>query len=145
RYSYTAGLLTLLSTQAQLDYWDYQARATYDLTRDEQVGLFAFGSYDYLGQKTADSTVTLFGTEFHRLDLRYDRRLGDDGSARLAVTGGIDLSRLPQDRFLRDRLGGVRSEIEYHLSPGALLRAGTDVQVDSYDVELNAADLGPQS
>jgi len=145
RYSYTAALLSLLQSQAQLDYWDYQARATYDLTRDEQIGVFAFGSYDFLGQKTADSTITLFGTEFHRVDLRYDRHLDEDGSVRLAVTGGFDRSRLPQDRFLRDRLGGVRSEIAYRLSPGALLRAGTDVQFDSYDIELNASDLSPQA
>jgi hypothetical protein len=146
RYSYTAALLSQLSPNVELDYWDYQARATYDLSRDEQIGVFAFGSYDFLGQQTpGDATLTLFGTEFHRVDLRYDRRLEGGGSMRVGLTGGIDLTRLPQDRFLRDRLGGLRSEINYPISDRALLRAGTDVQVDSYDVELNASDLGPQS
>jgi hypothetical protein len=146
RYSYTAALLSKLSPDIELDYWDYQARATCDLSRDEQVGVFAFGSYDYLGQQTpGGSTLTLFGAEFHRVDLRYDRQLEGGGSVRLGLTGGIDRSRLPQDRFLRDRLAGLRSEITYPLAERALLRAGTDVQLDSYDVELNATDLGPQS
>jgi hypothetical protein len=146
RYSYTAALLSQLSPNVELDYWDYQARVTYDLSRDEQIGAFAFGSYDYLGQQTpGDATLTLFGAEFYRVDLRYDRRLEGGGSVRLGLMGGIDRSRLPQDRFLRDRLGGLRSEITYPLGEKVLLRGGTDVELDSYDVELNAADLGPQS
>ncbi len=137
RYSYTAALLSLLAAGVQLDYWDYQARATYDLTSDDRIGVFAFGSYDYLGQLTSDQTVTLFGTEFHRVDLRYDHRLSENGNVRLAVTAGLDRTRLPADRFLRDRLAGMRSEITYRLSPAVLLRTGTDIQIDDYDVELN--------
>src|SRR5262249_10513849 len=81
RYSYTAFLLTQLSSNTLLDYWDYQARATYDITPEDQIGVFAFGSYDYLGQRTPTEDITLFGTEFHRVDLRYDHKLGDKGAA----------------------------------------------------------------
>ncbi len=143
RYSYTATLLTLLAAGVELDYWDYQARATYDVTPDDRLGVFAFGSYDYLGQITPTQTLTLFGAEFHRVDLRYDRRLGEHGNVRLAATAGIDRSRLPDDRFLRNRMTGLRSEITYHLSPKILFRGGTDVEIDHYDVELNVAQLGP--
>jgi hypothetical protein len=141
RYSYTATLLSLLQSNAQLDYWDYQARATYDVTPKDQVGLFAFGSYDYLGQRTATQTLTVFGTEFHRLDLRYDHRIGQEGNLRLAVTAGYDLTRLPDDRYLRDRLVGARSELRYRLGQGAELRAGADLQVDAYDVDLALSGL----
>jgi TonB family protein len=141
RYSYTAALLTQLSSDTELDYWDYQARATYDVTRDDRVSVFAFGSYDYLGQITPTQTLTLFSTEFHRVDLRYDRHLDEDGTLRVAVTGGVDRSLVPGDRALRDRLLGVRSELKYRLSPSALLRAGMDAQLDSYDIALNQAGL----
>jgi hypothetical protein len=145
RYSYTAALLSLFSPSIEVNYWDYQLRGTYDLSRDERIGVFAFGSYDFVGQKTSGETLPVFGTEFHRVDFRYDRHLGSEGDLRLAAMGGIDRSAFPQGRFIRDRLGGVRSEISYRFSPVALLRAGTDVQVDSYDVELNAADFGPSA
>jgi hypothetical protein len=143
RYSYTAALLSLLNSTSVLDYWDYQARASYELSPKDTVGLFAFGSYDFLGERTPTTTLTLFGTEFHRVDARYDHQLSDDGNLRLAATGGIDLSRLPDDRFVRDRLLGTRSEMNYRLSPEALLRFGSDVQLDAYDVQFNTAGLGP--
>jgi hypothetical protein len=142
RYSYTAALLSLLQSTAVLDYWDYQARATYDFDGKNRISLFGFGSYDFLGEQTSDQTLTLFGAEFHRLDLRYDHRFGPDGEIRVAATGGIDRTRLPDDRFLRDRLVGARAELEYKLVPGALLRAGTDVQLDSYDIDLGTSNLG---
>lgn len=141
RYSYTAALLSLLSSDTRLDYWDYQARATYDLNSRDRIGVFSFGSYDYLAQYTPTQTLTLFGTEFHRVDVRYERRLDDDGTLRLAVTGGIDRSRAPGDRYVRSRNLGTRSEIQYRLSPKALLRLGTDAQLDYYDVELSTDEL----
>ena len=143
RYSYTAAALSILSSNTVLDYWDYQARATYDVTPDDRIGVFAFGSYDYLGQVTPTQTLALFGTEFHRVDLRYDRRLDQNGTVRVAVTGGIDRSRAPGDRMLRDRILGVRSDLKYQLSPTILLRAGMDAQLDNYDVELGTTDLSP--
>jgi TonB dependent receptor-like, beta-barrel/Gram-negative bacterial TonB protein C-terminal/TonB-dependent Receptor Plug Domain len=141
RYSYTAALLTLLASGVQLDYWDYQARVKYDVTPTDTISAFGFGSYDYLGQLTNDQTITIFGAEFHRLDLRYDHKLPHGGNLRLAVTGGLDLSRAPQDTSLRDRVLGARSELEYRVSPAVLFRAGTDVELDSYDIQLPTTQL----
>jgi hypothetical protein len=141
RYSYTAALLSLLSSDTRLDYWDYQARATYDISDRDRIGVFSFGSYDYLAQYTPTQTLTLFGTEFHRVDLRYDRRLDDDGTLRLGVTAGIDRSRAPGDRYVRSRNLGTRSEIQYRLAPKALFRFGTDAYLDVYDVELTTDEL----
>ncbi len=143
RYSYTAFLLTQLSPNTTLDYWDYQGRVSYDLTKDDRVSVFAFGSYDYLGERTQTETVTLFGTEFHRVDLRYDRRIGDGGTMRVAATLGLDRTRVQDGRFVRDRLAGARTELVQKLGDAALLRFGTDLQMDTYDVVLGDADLTP--
>lgn len=146
RYSYTGALFSVFSPSTILDYWDYQARATYDLTPNDRVSVFAMGSYDFLGQKLEGGVegepLTLFGAEFHRLDLRYDRRFSS-GRLRSAVTIGIDKSRISQDRNTRDRLIGTRTEVETRLSREVLLRAGTDAQIDSYDVQTGLSDLGP--
>jgi hypothetical protein len=141
RYSYTALLLSILQPEVKLDYWDYQARVTYDVTRDDRIGAFAFGSYDLLGQKAQTETLTLFGTQFHRVDVRYDRDLGGRGKMRTAVTGGIDRSTVQQTRAVVDRIFAARNEIAWQESRDLLLRAGTDVQTDTYEIELGPADM----
>jgi len=143
RYSFTAGLLSLLSSTSKLDYWDYQARASYALTPKDTVSVFSFGSYDFLGERTPTRVLTLFGTEFHRVDARYDRTLPRDGKLRLAVTTGIERSQLPDDRYVRDRSLGARSEVSLRLTPDAYLRFGSDVALDTYDVQINTTELGP--
>lgn len=143
RYSYTGALLSLLNSTSELAYWDYQARLSHELSAKDELSAFAFGSYDFLGERTPTQTLTVFGTEFHRLDLRYDHQLSEDGKLRLAATGGIDLSRLPDSRFVRDRLLGTRSELSLRVSSDALLRFGSDVTLDAYDVQFNSGGLGP--
>src|SRR5207247_1471932 len=64
RYSYTAALLSLLAQNVALDYRDYQLRATYDLTPHDRVSVFAFGSYDLVGQEQSGGLNVLFGSEF---------------------------------------------------------------------------------
>jgi hypothetical protein len=107
------------------------------------VSVFTFGSYDFLGQKTPTGTTTVFGADFYRLDLRYDHRIDANATMRTAVTTGLDRTQLDAGRVLRDRLVRARNEITYRVSPVALVRAGTDAQVDTYDITLPAADLGP--
>ena len=143
RYSYTALLLTQIASKTLLDYWDYQARASYQLTPDDRIGVFSFGSYDYLGERTATENVTLFGTEFHRVDLRYDHRLGDRGSFRTAVTLGLDRSKAADDRSVRDRMIGTRTDWTYQADTRVLVRAGTDLQLDKYDVQIANGTLSP--
>jgi hypothetical protein len=144
RYSYTAALLSLLASGVKLDYWDYQARATYDLTPVDRIGVFSFGSYDFLGQPAADgSIITVFGTEFHRVDARYDHFLPDGGSNRVAATVGFDRTRLTGDRYVHEYMAGARDELTFRLSPAVLLRAGADFEAAKYGVDLNVAQLDP--
>lgn len=140
RYSYTGLVLSLFSPNTVLNYWDYQSRIGYDITPRDRISVFAFGAYDFLGNKTSTGTDTLFGTQFHRVDLRYDHRLNGDAAIRTAVMGGIDLTEVSQGRRVRDQMIGLRNELNYRLSPKVLLRAGTDVQIDTYDVLLGPND-----
>lgn len=142
RYSYTGALLSRISPDTELAYWDYQARVSYDVTPDDRLSVFAFGGYDYLGQRTPTETLTLFGTEFHRADVRYDRRL-PGGRVRTAVTLGQDTSNVSQDRSTRDRMLAARVEVEERLSDTAVVRAGTDVQLDRFDIDIGDQALAP--
>jgi hypothetical protein len=144
RYSYTALVLSELSPDTSLAYWDYQARASYQVTPDDRLSVFSFGSYDFVGQRAESRTITLFGTQFHRVDLRYDHALGSRGHVRTALTLGIDSSRVQaQDRSVRDRMASARSEVTYRVSDAVLVRGGTDVGFDNYDVVVGSNDLSP--
>jgi hypothetical protein len=145
RYSFTALLFSVLSPGSTLDYWDYQARASYDVTPRDRLGIFAFGSYDYAAQDTeTQEQLTLFETQFHRLDLRYDRIL-PRGKLRTAFTLGRDSSTVQQNRDVQSSLLGARTELEHRVSDQVLLRAGTDLAIDRYEVDLGTQDLSPSA
>lgn len=140
RYSYTALVLSLLS-DLTLDYWDYQLLATYDLTPRDRVGVFAFGAYDYAAtppdrelQETVEDGQN--AVLFHRIDLRYDRRLGSSTKLRTALTLGTESTRGGQG-VVRDRLAGARLELRSQLGDAVLFRAGANAQFDRYELALD--------
>jgi hypothetical protein len=145
RYSFAAYLLSLLSPETSLEYWDYQLRTSYDVTPRDRLGVFTFGSFDFLGQRTQGETLTLFQTEFHRVDLRYDRRFAGGGKMRTAFTLGIDRSTVQQDRAVVSRLAGARTELSHRVDEQVLLRAGTDLQLETYAIELGSDALSPSA
>lgn len=135
RYSYTAALLPLFTPNATLDYRDYQARVTYDLSPRERIGLVAFGAYDLLKDKRGDIEKIAFGAEFYRIDLRYDRSLESGGTLKMGTTWGYDQSRLGTQRNAQDRLFATRLSFVQPLHPQLTLRAGFDVQFDHYTAD----------
>jgi TonB-dependent Receptor Plug Domain len=139
RYSYTAALLSLVAPDTSLAYWDYQTRFSYRTSPKGRATAFIFGSFDGLGQRENGQMKTLFSTQFHRADLRYDHELGDGKSMRLAVTLGFDRTAFADDAFLRDQTLGTRFETTYRLTPELTLRAGFDAVVDRYDVEARTS------
>ena len=157
RYSYTGLLFSILQSDLRLDYWDYQARVSYDLTPSDTVTLFAFGARDYLGDKGGSSLFggsgdsgggggakaerTLVDTTFHRVDLRHDRKLGPGSTMRNALTFGYDMTGF-DGGGVRDMMFAGRSEVRYALTPFATLRAGGDVLVDAIDSSLAASEVG---
>ena len=135
RVSYTALLFSAIVPEVSLNYWDYQTRVAYDLTPNDRISVFAFGSHDYLGEIDEDTgrERTLFSTQFHRLDLRYDRKI-KGGRMRFAITGGVDQSNLGEDAISRDRMLATRWELEKKLSEDLLFRMGADGTFDHYDL-----------
>jgi TonB family protein len=133
RYSYTAAILSLIAKDIKLDYRDYEARVTYDLTPRDRITLFSFGAYDLIGQTVNGIYNTLFGSEFYRLDTRWDHQFGPGSAMRAAVTLGIDQTRVPsQPRNQRDNMVQARVEGFHALSSVATMRGGADLTVDAY-------------
>jgi hypothetical protein len=141
RYSYTAAVFSLLSPGYDLGYWDYQGRASYDVTPDDRVSVLALGAYDFASQKVDGIARTVYDVTFHRLDARYDRRLSSTGHLRLATTLGSDRSVVTTDTsgssdgtlghepvvIVHSKTLGGRAEYTNRLSKVAELRAGADV------------------
>ncbi len=165
RYSYTAAALSLLAPNTTLNYWDYQLRGSYDISPTQHLSLFAFGAYDYLGQiaerinpdtgETETKDRTIFGVEFHRLDLRYDTEVGPRTKLRQAFTLGLDRTALagPEDPstnrqsegiYSQDILIGSRTRILHRLDENILLRGGIDATMDAYSIDAGA-DTGAQA
>ena len=135
RYSYTAAVISLISPELRLDYRDYQGRVTYQLSSRDRITFFAFGSYDLLAQTTNNIETILFGSEFYRVDARYDLSLPSDGRLRLATTWGFDQTRVADQRNARDLLWGTRLELVQPLSRAATFRTGVNVEFDDYEAD----------
>lgn len=135
RYSYTAGLFSLISPTVGLDYRDYQARVTYDITPRDRIGLVAFGAYDLLSTTENDVTTIVFGSEFYRLDARYERKLGKEGTLKWGTTVGFDQTRIGEQRNAQDKLFATRVFLHQPLHPRLVLRAGLDAQFDNYTAD----------
>lgn len=138
RYSYTAALLSLVAPEVRLDYRDYQARVSYDLTPTDRISVFSFGAYDLLGQVKNGIEELLYGTEFYRTDLRYDAQLYE-GRLRTAVTLGYDRTSASflsgERRYVVDRSIATRTDLLKYLGDTLTLRGGTDIALDNYSVE----------
>jgi TonB family protein len=137
RYSY-AGLVLSLLNDAELRYWDYQAQAKAPIGRNDSVGLLAFGAYDLFRAPQA-STKSGAAINFHRLDLRWDHRLGSAGRMRIALTGGDDRAAGADDAssVVTDRSVRLRGELDRRFSREVMLHAGLDARVDRFGLETS--------
>jgi hypothetical protein len=155
RYSYTAGIISLVAPEVSLGYWDYQLRLGYQTAGKDKLAIFAFGSYDYFTVETTSRSFdgmmerTTQGedglsTEFHRVDLRHERRADARTLIKSALTLGYERTgneTLSGDEV--DVLGqmvAVRSEVLHEESEQTLWRAGIDAEIDNYSAELAGQD-----
>ncbi|MCB9607139.1 MAG: TonB-dependent receptor [Polyangiaceae bacterium] len=137
RYAYPGLVLQLFAPEAILRYWDYQTRASYEVTPDDRLTLFSFGAYDYLGEVQPDGTTdTFFNTQFHRVDLRWDQRHSASTNSRTALYVGLDRTQGEEGTFLRDRLAHLRYQLDYRASDQATYSVGADFALDHYDVRF---------
>ena len=139
RFGYPGPIVGLFS-DVSLGYWDYQTRASWKLGERDTIGLFAFGSHDYLAHREDDGTlVEDLEMGFHRVEVRYDRSI-EGGRIRVAGTVGYDsqgsgMSGGIAPTRLTDTSGAVRFEIERRYSPDLRMRAGGDARIDAYGFE----------
>ena len=141
RYGYPGAILSAVSPDIAIGYWDYQARATWQLTTRDTLGLFAFGSHDYWATRSSSPDpaaraqfVEQFVSDFHRLDLRYDHGT-TGGNLRLALTGGYT-SQGAAPTYVTDDSLALRLEFDQRLTESARLRAGADAQFDKYRMRV---------
>jgi TonB-dependent Receptor Plug Domain/TonB dependent receptor len=152
RFATGAPLISALVPSLALGYGDYQTRVSWRPRPDTRLSVFAFGAYDYLATLTracgsdagspsawCRGEITgrdvLLDTDFHRVNLRYDRELANGDKLRADVTLGAERSRgvavaAARDLKLNARLSGATPAF----SGKALLRGGIDVALDRYDV-----------
>jgi len=136
RYSYTGLLLSLLTPEANIQYQDYNARFTYKLNDRTRFTAFGFGAYDYASTtEQGQPERVVFASEFHRLDLRLDHTT-DRSRSRVAVTFGLDRTRLEDVRFARDYVLALRARHRILASERVEIEAGADTFVDFYDGDL---------
>jgi len=150
RYSYSAAALSLLSPDIDIGYWDYQVRASYDVTPDDRVGVLAIGAYDYTSRERDGKVAPLYDVSFHRLDLRYDHRFSATRRLRLAATAGIDrtlaadLTQGAEEPSLDvvARPYGARLEYFDRAAENVELRAGADVISEKSEILTGLVQTG---
>jgi TonB family protein len=138
RYSYTSLVLSLLS-KAELRYWDYQGEATYEMGPHDTLSVLSFGAYD-LFRADRDAVQEQGGeVSFHRLDLRWDRKLPSGFNLRVALTGGADRSGGTDaaQSEVSDRSLRARVQASAPLGEGATVRAGVDARVDQFGLKTS--------
>jgi TonB family protein len=131
RYSYTAAILSAVLPRIKLDYRDYQARGTYDITESHRVSVFGIGSYDLLAREQPGGLDVLFGAEFYRLNLGHEYRYSA-GTLRTDVTLGYDASHFGDEGKAITRSLVARTALRHRLGSAAVLRVGADAGVDEY-------------
>lgn len=136
RYSYTALIVSLLSA-AELQYWDYQTRVDYQTSKNGKLGIFAFGGYDRFAAPDEDMIQRGAGTQFHRVDLRYDIE-NPNSKTRVAVTTGFDRSGTTSGD-LTDRMLAFRSLTQQRVRRDLTVQYGSDVSVDRYTLKIDEA------
>lgn len=144
RYSYTGLVLSLITPEVSVGYWDYQARARYDVSSRDTIEIFGFGSSDYVTSTSESTTVsptgsvstvkrkeTVVDVNFHRVDLRWDRRL-TQGNWRNALFFGRDRTGLADGEVnVFNHMVGARSEYWRQLDDRRRVRGGADLLFES--------------
>ncbi len=155
RFSYTGMVISLIAPEVSVGYWDYQARARYDLSSKDSVEIFGFGSGDYStfteevtvvdaqnNLKTEKRRQSIVDINFHRLDLRWDHRV-DQGNWRNALMLGRDRTGFANGQVnVYDYMVGLRSEYWRQLDKKLRVRAGADLLFEKLTQEFNEESPG---
>jgi hypothetical protein len=137
RYAYTGLIVSRLFGDVDFGYADYQVRADHTLGGG-RVTLLALGSFDHLNIR--DDRVGDASLNFHRIDLRWERRiLGWQMLARSTLSTDDAQSELYQSP-IRVRAYGVSPRLSFLRSLfGATLEVGVDAEAQRFNTDLGAA------
>jgi hypothetical protein len=144
RYGYPNLLLSLFAPNLSLHFGDYTVRWTQRLSDSDKLTLFVLGAYD----REQDSTLNLvpIDSQFHRVDLRYDRAWST-GSLRVATTMGYDRTagNVPGSpaELVTSTSERVRFELRQRIGTDAELSAGADANAIHY--AFGVGGLDPES
>jgi hypothetical protein len=137
-YSFTGLLASSIAPDLKLDFWDYQAMAGYRLGTQDEMRLFAFGSYDFVASGPFPG-----GTQFHRVDLSWMHDFGPKARVQVSATGGWDATH-SSFGVLSDT--NFQTRVRYTLTEKqAILRAGADVGIDDYTTEIDPTITEPET
>lgn len=131
RYSH-AGLLASALSPNELEFWNYQALADYELSDKDVLSVFAFGAFDSLQDED-----DVAAREFHRIDLRWDRNFSFDTSQRLAVTLGADRSDGLGAEVL-SRSINARYRLNHRTSESGVLGVGGSVEYGAFELDQDS-------
>ena len=133
RYGYPGAILALATDDIKIGYWDYQARSSWKFGARDTIGVFAFGSHDYLASRSPSGDPQAqkelreqFVSDFHRVDLRYDHTMSE-GRLRFALTGGYDRQGA-RPNYVKNKSLGARFEAEQKLSETVRFRGGASAE-----------------
>jgi hypothetical protein len=142
RVGYPGLLLSVFDPDVRLQYYDYQARASYRFEDGSELRLFGFGSYDSLAarQVAGGPIQPLVGIQFERLSLRYTAPAGEHGEARVEATVGHDETSTGTSPpiSLSSEMVSLRSEYVTRPSDFLAVGAGVDVVLEPYLFNLAA-------
>ena len=132
RYGYPGMLLSAFSEDAFASYWDYQMRVDTGSVKDRWT-VFAFGSYDEVGDRAGGVETTSLRSQFHRIDLRY-RAGGERTFGTYAIAFGYDQLYTSGNAGSLDTIGvEPRARWQVGLTDEASLRVGVDAAVRRTD------------
>ncbi len=130
RFGYPSPLVSLVAPSLTLGYGDYTARVVRKISSSDTISLLVIGGYDHIEDTSGD--LPSIDLQFHRIDLRYDRRWAD-GAIRVAGTFGYDQTSRPlstgipaDHEIVRATSGRLRFELEQRLGDTSRLSLGAD-------------------
>ncbi len=146
RVGYPGLILSVADPDVGLQYYDYQARASYRFRDGSEVRVFGFGSYDSLSTRQGNGPLQpVLGLEFERIAARYERRVGATGEVRVEATVGHDrtVSGNSPPIALTSESYSLLGALTIHPSETTTLNAGADLVFEPYRFDFSGRGLAP--
>jgi len=125
RYGYPGLMISLISPEVSVAYWDYQFRYALPLSQRTRLELVGLGSYDMLSAGAAiDETLSL---QFHRVEPRFVYHTMHDELG-VALMGGWEKSALGETLGIDSTRLSPRAWYEHRFDGGPRLRLSADAQ-----------------